>query len=198
MDRVLLLCDVDGVIVDFVGGVLDVLVERCGLHFTPSQVMLWSIRDALNLTAAQWRVVTDAISEPGFARRLKPTPAAEELQRLMAGGTVEVQFVTSPWASSPTWCFDRTAWLVHHYGKASGQRVTFTREKHMVAGDLFVDDNADSVEAWTRAQVARRYPEPWQGFLWDAPYNRGAEVGLRVQSFDDVMRAFRPALRGAR
>lgn len=186
----LLLCDVDGVLADFTGGVLEVLRERCARVCTREQVTQWSIRRSLDLSDTEWRIVTRAIAEPKFARRLQATPAVSDLCDLMAfRPEIDIQFVTSPWRGSPTWCHDRTEWLEHHFGQRQGRRVTFTAEKHQVAGDFFVDDNADAVAGWVRAQVERRAREPWQAFVWDAPYNRvEGTLGERVSSFADVLR----------
>lgn len=190
----LLLCDVDGVLADFTGAVLSLVEAYTGRRYTRADVTSWSYREALGLTPEEWRDVSAHISQPGFARRLEPLPAAEELRRLIASTpALDVQFVTSPWRSSPTWYADREAWLCDTFGRTQGRRVTFTSEKHHVAGDWFVDDSADHVRAWVEAQVIRRHPEPWHAFVWDAPYNRGETRGVRVSSFADVMRHTRGA-----
>jgi 5'(3')-deoxyribonucleotidase len=173
--RVLL--DVDGVIADFTGKVLSEIERILGRYYEPHQVTQWSIKDALGLSDRDWkRVVDEVICREGFAYFLDPYPGAVAAVKELAAD--HVYFVTSPWHSSETWCHDRTEWLCKHFGQAQGRKVIHTGHKHLVDGDVLVDDKPETVFEWARVNVRR------VGVLWDRPYNQRSGLRLRTNDWD--------------
>lgn len=149
MTRTILL-DVDGVLADFVGAYLALLQDVTGIVATREQVNQWDIAAALGLTAAQSAEVKRAIGNAHLlAGRLAVYPGAidgvRELEKLG-----DVYIVTSPWNSNPTWTHDRERWLYTHFGIKSS-RVVHTSAKHLVRGDVFIDDKTTAVAKWREA-----------------------------------------------
>lgn len=176
-----ILFDVDGVLADFTGRVLDVVHEETGRAHTPDDHTKWSFREALGLPARHWRAVARRIGEPGFACSLRPYPGAVELVKRVAEQH-EVFFVTADWRSSPTWVHDRNAWLERHFGRTLGSRVVHTSHKVLVDGDVLVEDKVETVEAWERAGQGRR-----RAFIVDRPYNRQpCAHGQRIKQLEEL------------
>ncbi len=116
------------------------------------------------------RVVQHVIKE-GFCQTLAVQPGAlEAIAELWKHGDVYV--VTSPWDSSPTWMYERLWWVHNKLGIPRGH-VIQTGRKHLVRGDVFVDDKLSHVEEWGEA---------WPGatpILFDMHHNRGTKSRYR-------------------
>lgn len=186
----IVLCDVDGVIADFTQPILDFVNERCPDKepATLEDVTQWSIRDALALTDAMWKsVVNDLIKVPGFCLGLNPYPGAIEGVKALAEVS-DLYFVTSPW-DSQTWCYERSQWLRKHFGYTLGSKLIQTSHKHLVQGDILIEDKPSTIAPWLRYDAVS-----WYGFrkaiLWDRPYNQEwvkDHNRYRVSLWDTVM-----------
>ena len=172
--RPVVLLDVDGVLADFIGGVLDLVEHVTGLCREREDVDRFDFCEALGLRGDDARAVKRAIAERGFCERLLPYEGARLGVRALQE-IADVYIVTSPWNSCPTWTYERESWLWRHF-KIPSSRVIHARAKHRVAGDVFVDDRTNTVAEW-RAEwpdsVAIRWNtphnahDPWDGITCD-------------------------------
>lgn len=194
-----LLMDADGVFVDFVGGVLDVVEEIAGLRIAPEELPDWQIFDRLEARMVEGpgyrphlkQELRDRIAVPGFCEGLRPTPGAEEaLARLIAleaQGKIVLLIATSPWDASPTWMYERTKWFekrgLHRH------KIVHTAVKGPIRADMFVDDKIDHVEAWESHNPKGR------AFLWSTPHN--LQDGSDPRRLTDWEGLFAEVLRGA-
>lgn len=153
------LIDVDGVVADFAAVVDDIAAELgLGRGFRPE---CYNLAKRYRLADyEEQRLRERVIAEPGFARRIPVIESAREWVMRCPG---EVVFVTTPWPDSPTWSYDRERWLEEHFDRE--YEVVHTHAKHLVAGDVFVDDLASHVLEW-----ADRHPAGW-AYLVAQPYN---------------------------
>lgn len=152
-----ILLDVDGVIADFYGAVSQVLwgfrngwpnaIRPDGVPWQPEDCRQYNIQQALGLNDNLWQATCERIDRPGFAHHcIGPYPGAvdvvEKLSRLG-----EVFFITKPWSTSRTWAYDREQWLIDHFQHVINvhERVISTGVKHLVRGDVFIEDNPDTL-----------------------------------------------------
>ncbi len=174
--RVLL--DSDGVVSDWIGGVLDVVREISGRIYYHDEVTTWLKLHKLGLTSSQQKDLEHAIAQPGFCESLPVLPGAVEgVMKLRA--YADIHIVTSPWLS-PTWTFERTRWLQRHGFIKDFKEVTHTYAKELVQGDFLVDDKPENVKKWAAANPNG------QGLIWTQPWNRHAE-GYKVDSWDSLL-----------
>lgn len=194
MTRPIVLLDTDGVLADFVQVFLDFLKTRPAYRdhtWTHEHVTQFDICKALGLPGQVWSDFVRWLNGPG---RLSLFPvlegAHEGVKRLQE--VAEVYVVTSPLSGVPTWAAERDHWLESRLGIPTS-RVIHTAAKHLIFGDILVDDRIDNVAAWQKAWPQSR------GLLWDAPWNRSDAVQFRVKSWDDVLRcgALRPVVEEA-
>jgi len=171
------LLDVDGVLADFHGGVLKLIKELFGYRLTIEDFKNWDYTSALE-SEQQKETLRKEITRPGFLASLEPYPGAEEavakLQRLG-----EVICVTSPNHAVPTWIPERYWWLEYLF-KIPPKEVILTGKKHLIDGDIMVDDHPDNVHSWKC-----RHPRK-KGLLWDRPYSKKANLP-RVRSWDELI-----------
>lgn len=154
--------DADGVLCDFTSAMLRVVEEVTGRRYSVADVNQWDFARALGLSANENRAVREIIgTRRGFCAQLAPYPFARQgVRRLRALG--EVFCVTSPWDESPWWQSEREAWLALHFGI---DRVHHAADKSGFEADVFVDDKASHVRAWSR-----RWPGRIAVF-WRGPHN---------------------------
>jgi len=93
----------------------------------------------------------------------------------------EVHFVTSLW-DCPTWVFDRNRWLRMHKLCDAPRGVTYTKDKFVVKGDIFVDDKISNVETW------QKHWPLGMGIVWSQPWNTAYTGPWRMNDWDALVR----------
>lgn len=162
--RVLLDCD--GVVADWTKAVKE-LCERCGHKLDETQ---WFERGVLPKDV--YDRVTAGISARDFNFGFDVLPFAREAIFDMRAAGIEVHFVTSLW-DCPTWVYDRNRWLRMNGLAKAPSGVTYTKDKYVVKGDIFVDDKISNVEKWAAAWpngIAICWAQPWNT-KWTGPKN---------------------------
>lgn len=183
MRRVLLDCD--GVLSDFTSSAIAVVNDMFDTKYKPEHVTAFDFTASLGLAREQGAAVKRRIgSTPGFCLHMRPYPGAREaiaeLRKL-----AEVYIVTSPWNSNPTWMHERELWLERHVGIPHSQ-VVHTSAKHLVRGDVFVDDKLEAVERW-QCEHARS-----SGVLWRTMHNiHESWIGRTANSWDALIEMVR-------
>lgn len=194
------LLDVDGVIANFIDATLELLRRDHRVMCTDDSRNwpCWSMADAI---FRQWpkdadcywglppkisveestRLLSDVWNSERFATGIRPYEGAiEGVLALME--IADVYFVTSPIWTSKTWTYDRALWLRDHLG-IDNRRIIFTSSKHLVHGDIFVDDKPETVEKW------RQHNSPAYAVVWDQPYNQGhPELLIRTSDWGTIRR----------
>jgi len=167
--------DVDGVLADLVGPLLDQVFAATTLRFHPHDIVRFDLAGILGPHG--WAAAHDALTRSGFARHLPILPGA--LQGITALRTLgRVVFVTTPFAPSPTWAHDRAAWLAEHFEAQPADLVSLA-DKTLFRGELLIDDSPTHLEAWSRlGRLAIRVDRPW---------NSGA-AGVPARSWEEVVR----------
>lgn len=177
--RPTVLLDCDGVLSDFIGAVLPIVYVETGRYYEPHHVDRFDFCAALGLSDDEKRFVMREISSrEGFCHNLDVLPGAVEgVARL--GEIAEVYVVTSPWNSNRTWVHEREAWLAENF-RIPHRRVIHTSAKHLVRGDVLVDDKTPTCAEWQAAHpkgIAVQWKTPhnrkdeWSGWAtdgWDA------------------------------
>ncbi len=174
-----LLIDCDGVVADYVGGVLLNVEHATNMRYLRTAVDQYNLWEAIGMTGVDKNlIIKNYITKPGWCQNLLPLPGAVEGVREL-NKIRRVVFLTSLWNSSPTWVYDRNKWLRKHFGRDLGSRVIFTNSgdlKRHVRGAVLVDDKAINCEGWAESNPEGR------PFLWPAPYNPGSRW-----TWNDVM-----------
>lgn len=183
--RVLL--DVDGVLADFVGGLCRDLTAR-GFPRTPDDIRHWELRDTL--PANELRECHEIMATPGFCHGLPWYEGARDFVRTVRDEH-ELHILTAPFDGSETWMRERVAWLANDVPR---DRVHFMsgKWKHLVAGDVLVEDHPLNAAAWLDANprgIAALVDRPWNKpasnqWAWHSRM-------YRVANFEDALRVVR-------
>ncbi len=108
--------------------------------------------------------------------------AVESLKSL-----ADVFIVTAPLPRSKSWTYDREIWLREHFDIRLNH-VIHARTKHLVHGNVFVDDKLSNVEEWG-AYWEFHSRVPRIPFLWDQPWNANETLlhSKRAKSWDGII-----------
>jgi 5'(3')-deoxyribonucleotidase len=179
---VIVLCDVDGVTADYVGGVLDTVFELFGRQVFRQEIKQWDLFCQLGLDKRQLSQLYRELDNPGWCSALQPLPGAKEFITELRDRGHTIHVVTSSWLSAPAWDHERRTWLKDHF-KIQPHQVTFTSEKERVIGDILIDDRARHVCEWQRAHPTG------QALLFSQSYNEREEGLRRVRGYGEVLAA---------
>lgn len=178
-----LLLDADGVLLDFVGGFIQAITEAGGPLMQREDFPVWdtfaTLRTRLESGEPPSAVeqimarVNAAVRREGFCEGLAPLPGAvESIREIQQAKNIELFIVTSPFSGNKTWVHERDASLKRWFD-IPHKHVLHAQSKHIVRGDLFVDDKDKHIIDWSA-----HHPDG-QGFLWDTPHNQSDGKGLR-------------------
>jgi 5'(3')-deoxyribonucleotidase len=190
MKRPVVLLDCDGPLADFHGAYLRAFHEETDLVAPQEGIDRWAIHECTFFVDAAKRLGVEPLElrrrvdrhvlRPGFCDSIEPQPNARVIvKQLMELSDVFV--VTSPWNSSVTWMHERHQWLVRKLAIPRGHIIQ-TGRKHLIRGDVFVDDKPSHVEEW-----AHQWPNG-RAVLFDMPHNR-SEGSSRRGSWPEVLDA---------
>jgi len=172
--RQTVLLDVDGVIANFRKLYVDSCNSANSTSFTVDDTGNdWSFARSMHLTREQQEKTWEKINRKGAAGAMELLPGALNGVRALME-EANVYFVTSPVPSSPTWTYDRNAWLSAKFRINAQDHVIYTAQKRLVRGDFFIDDKPEAVWDW-----ARDNPGSSVGVIWGAP-TENIEAEYRV------------------
>lgn len=181
MRRPVVLFDCDGVLSDMATEMLKIASRLFGYNSDPTLLKEWDVCRALHLTKAEEDQLYGEMNAPGWAKQLQVIEGAKEaVEEVME--IADLYILTAPVWSSPTWGFDRYAWLHEQFG-IGYKRVIITHAKHLVCGDVFLDDKPSNVHSWQL-----KWTEG-QGLVRHYDYTHGDITHLlRTHSWDDVIK----------
>jgi 5'-nucleotidase len=163
MNGLRILVDLDGVVADW-GGAYGRRLDAYGA----AAAGIPRHRDQLTFdlnegrTDAEKRIIAAIMVEPGFYAELEPIAGARSVLKALRAQGHEIYFVTSPWVSNPTCASDKLNWVARVYGDHWAQRTIITSEKHLVRGDVLIDD---------KPEIKNAADAEWRHILFTQPYN---------------------------
>lgn len=182
VSRTTIALDVDGVLADFIGPVLEWASRRSGRERTKDEINDYDILKALGMS--EHAAELDALTcEQGFCESLPVIPGAHEfVEALRAIPGADVFIVTSPLKISRFWMRERVEWCERHFGFGASD-VIFCSKKERILADVLIDDGAHNVEAFAKNGGG--------AVLIDQPWNRvvaGPNI-TRARTFNEALAA---------
>lgn len=115
--------------------------------------------------------VKQIIATEGFFASLDPLDGAREALLALRDLGHQVYILTSPGVSYPFAAGEKHYWVSKHYGKEMLERLIITPAKHLVRGDLLIDD---------RPILPFEEEAEWEHVLFDRSYNKSIEGKRRL------------------
>lgn len=184
MTRPHILLDCDGVLADFVGGVLAELkyYQTIPEETTEADVTAWDIAGVLGIT---WPDINRVVYSPDFVARLPVYDGAHDfVDALREIGDVTI--VTSPYTGAVYWAQERLDWLKENFGFEAKDVCSWGR-KERVMGDILVDDARHNAQAFAETgRPVTLIARPWNDA---APLCLVSRVSGYAAALDDVRTA---------
>lgn len=170
----IILVDVDGVLGDFVGAVLDALHAITGVRHPPEAITTHEgLFNDPAITAPHSAKLKKAVAQRGFCLHgIKPYPDAY-LGLVRLRQRAHVRILTAPWEGSPYWHGERCEWLIDHF-HIPPRNVIFDSAKNRHDGDVLLDDRLVHLQMWQE-----QHPDGL-ALHWDNAHNR-TEHDPRIQ-----------------
>lgn len=173
------LVDIDGVVANFHGSTLSFVSNTLGVEHDLQTFRGWDIIQSVGI---QHRTAIEAEwTRKGWCLELPPYEGAIEGVELLRS-VADVYFVTAQMPDAPYWMYERIQWLKEHL-KADERHIVITMAKHLVVGDVLVDDKPENINGWVQAHPGKK------GVLWEQPYNAYALIqteAVRSSSWEEV------------
>jgi hypothetical protein len=168
MTKPTILLDVDGVICDFVGGIL----TAGGSKYKPEDITEFDFLDDLDFDAKA--VIGDGF---GFCMGLKEYPGASAfVDKLKGLGSVIA--LTAPFKGAGGWIEARELWLKNHMGIMDVIHCP-TEHKKLVDGSFLIEDNSETARYWGWHRygrepiiIDRRWSYPVEDCFYATNYER--------------------------
>jgi 5'(3')-deoxyribonucleotidase len=177
--EIIVILDVDGVLAQFHETATMMINELFGRNISINDFERWGITSILK-TEFEKEMFLKELQSPGFATSIMPYPEAQNAVKKLRELEVSVIFATSPNFQSLTWMRERQEWLEHYYS-ANVREIAQIHKKHLLIGDVFVDDRVKNVEQWAKANPGKK------AILWDAPYNKNITHLYKTSDWDVII-----------
>jgi len=164
--------DLDGVLVDFVGGAFRVHGRK------PEPVNTWNFHEAWGLTTEQFFAPMGYDFWAGLGPTEDATRIVDTIRRHAASRRIAL--LSSP-CQTPGCVEGKREWVKKWFPQLLPNLI-LTSAKHLIAarGSLLIDDSDDNIYKWRNGGGV--------GFTWPQTWNLGADrVGDRVQYLTDYL-----------
>lgn len=167
MNKKLIGLDVDGVLADFTGFLLqfhNLELEKQNQKFKNGAYKKQFYVEDITEHCVEKFIGQEAWDE--LFVKLKPyefvkhLPLYENAQQFVSNlkQIGKVVFVTAPYWKYDSWCSERFYWLQKHFA-CTEKDVIFTHNKSLFCGDLLIDDNPHFLQEWEKYSI--KIVRPW-------------------------------------
>lgn len=136
MSRKKIAIDMDEVLADTLGAIIDGVNERANLEITVESLNGQKLKHVI---PEHDGLVTEILREPGFFRHLKVMPNAQEVVEKL-NEHYDVYIATAA-MDVPTSFYDKYEWLLEHFPFLDPQHFVFCGRKNIINADYLIDDN---------------------------------------------------------
>lgn len=172
--RPIIAIDMDEVLADTLGALIDTVNERLDLGITYDQLDGQKLRHAM---PEHDGLLTEILREPGFFRSLEVLPDAREVVEQLTH-QYDVYIATAA-MDVPTSFHEKYEWLREHFPFLDPQHFVFCGVKNIVNADYLIDDNP--------RQLSRFEGKP---IMFDAPHNVHEDRFIRLNNWKEVAKYF--------
>jgi 5'(3')-deoxyribonucleotidase len=173
--RVLL--DVDGILANFFDAAINTIEDFTGQSYPRDLFMEWDIFSYFPDDVKH--KFFEVCNQPGWCLNIPVYEGAKEAVEVLRE-KYDLYIVTTPMNHSRNWVWEREAWLKRHFD-IDPDRIVHTSAKYLCLGDVLIDDKPENISKWQK-EHSKGY-----GLLWDQPYNRVDDVGIRVCSWEQTL-----------
>lgn len=174
MSRKKIAIDMDEVLADTLGAIIDGVNERANLGITVESLNGQKLKHVI---PEHDGLVTEILREPGFFRHLKVMPNAQEVVEKL-NEHYDVYIATAA-MDVPTSFHDKYEWLLEHFPFLDPQHFGFCGRKNIINADYLIDDNPRQLAIFEGESI-----------MYTAVHNMNHHEYKRVNGWKDVEALF--------
>lgn len=174
MSRKKIAIDMDEVLADTLGAIIDGVNERANLGITVESLNGQKLKHVI---PEHDGLVTEILREPGFFRHLKVMPNAQEVVEKL-NEHYDVYIATAA-MDVPTSFHDKYEWLLEHFPFLDPQHFVFCGRKNIIKADYLIDDNPRQLAIFEGESI-----------MYTAVHNMNHHEYKRVNGWKDVEALF--------
>lgn len=174
MSRKKIAIDMDEVLADTLGVIIDGVNERANLGITVESLNGQKLKHVI---PEHDGLVTEILREPGFFRHLKVMPNAQEVVEKL-NEHYDVYIATAA-MDVPTSFHDKYEWLLEHFPFLDPQHFVFCGRKNIINADYLIDDNPRQLAIFEGESI-----------MYTAVHNMNHHDYKRVNGWKDVEALF--------
>ncbi|MBY6180814.1 5' nucleotidase, NT5C type [Staphylococcus warneri] len=174
MSRKKIAIDMDEVLADTLGAIIEGVNERANLGITIESLNGQKLKHVI---PEHDGLVTEILREPGFFRHLKVMPNAQEVVEKL-NEHYDVYIATAA-MDVPTSFHDKYEWLLEHFPFLDPQHFVFCGRKNIINADYLIDDNPRQLAIFEGESI-----------MYTAVHNMNLHDYKRVNGWKDVEALF--------
>jgi len=179
-----LLVDMDCILVDMLPPWLKSYSEETGTVVKVEDVDDYDLRRFCTNVKA----LDNILHKPGFFYDMEPMPeAVKYLTKLMEDG-YDVVILTQPPRRAEFAVRDKRRWMKKYFPKFELANMIFAHRKHLVRGDLLIDDKPEHLDKWKSLN-----PDGISATI-EWKYNRSSKVDWRFKNQKTAWKRFYEAV----
>lgn len=140
-----ILVDMDSILVDLMGPWLAEHNARQGDDLTVDRILTWDT----HLYAKGEKAIYEVLEKPGLFRNASPLPGGLEAVKTLHDRGHEIFVVTA--AVFPNNMAEKAGWFHEHLPFLGKRRFIIAHEKHLLPGDVLIDDGPHNATAYRAA-----------------------------------------------
>lgn len=160
----------DGIVTNLLQAWLGAIQDKFNIKIDISDVTNWDVAKAAPLKGIKESKIYGIIQKPMFFWDLKVLPGAfDTIQELHKDGH-NIKFLTTP--ASAQSAYEKMLWVDKHFPFVGQKNVILTKDKHLVKGDVFLDDKGSAVEEYAKAwpdALVMTFGYPYNSYLINHP-----------------------------
>lgn len=170
-NRPRVLFDMDDVITNFLGSVIDIYNARKGTNFTVEQVRSWDLSEDFDDD------IFSIFKEDGFFLQLKEKNGSTKvLKDLIESTRYDIYVITA--CNSVHELLEKVEWFQNFIPNFNLDRLISCKEKYIIRGDIIIDDKIDNLIEC----------KPFmECILYDMPHNRNCHEFTRIHNLQELL-----------
>jgi len=185
MAKKIILCDMDGIIVDFTGEIIRKINKKYNANLRRSDINTWDFKDCVPKEyGSPWQFA----NQDGFYENLKPLAGAIAALAQLHDAGLEIVISTSP-SKNPNSAAEKKRWVARHLPFVNENQVMVGSMKHLLKGDFFIDDAPKN---------QKKYREAWPDtpiLTIKYPFDADEGVTVEAEGYQDTDNAWRVIVR---
>lgn len=172
--RIRVLFDLDDTLTDFIVELVDRYNKKYGTNHTKKDCYKWELNEIFEHN------ILELIDDEDFFESVKPKEGAIELMKMLVENdkVFEVYVITS--CLKPENYIKKIKWFEKHMPFFPATNVVPLSDKHIVKGDILVDDRPKNIMDWEAEN------RNGIGILMDASHNQSCSYFLRIKKLEEL------------